>query len=124
MLEMLSEMLPLLVSVTVLAELEWPTLIVPKLKDAGEAVALVIPFPVKLTVCGLFEAPSVNVSVPFVVPPRAGVNVTPTVQLDPAPRLDPQVLLEIAKPADAAILAIEMAVEPLVRVTLLGLLVV
>jgi hypothetical protein len=63
MLEMLSGMLPLLVSVTVLAELEWPTLIVPKLKDAGEAVAVVIPFPVKLTVCGLFEAPSVNVSV-------------------------------------------------------------
>ena len=114
---MLSEMLPLLVSVTVLAELEWPTLIVPKLKDAGEAVAVVIPFPVKLTVCGLFEAPSVKVRVPLIVPPTVGVKVTPTVQLAPAPRLEPQVLFEIAKPADAAILVIEMAVEPLVRVT-------
>ena len=118
MLEMLSEMLPLLVSVTVLAALEWPTRTVPKLNDAGEAVAVVIPLPVKLTVCGLFEAPSVNVRVPFIVPPTVGVNVTPTVQLAPAPRLEPQVLLEIAKPADAAILVIEMAVEPLVRVTL------
>jgi|SRR5579863_7500773 len=95
MLDMLSEMLPLLVSVTVLAELEWPTLIVPKLKDAGEAVAVVIPFPVKLTVCGLFEAPSVKVSVPLLVPPTVGVNVTPTVQLAPAPRLEPQVLVVV-----------------------------
>src|SRR5579863_5400113 len=118
MLEILSGMLPLLVSVTVLAELGWPTLMVPKLNEVGEAVAVVIPFPVRLTDCGLFVALSVKIRVPLAVPPAVGVNVTLTLQLAPEPRLEPQVLLEIAKAADAAILVIEMAVEPLVRVTL------
>ena len=39
-----------------------------------------MPAPVRLTVCGLFAAESVNVSVPVMVPFTAGVNVTLTVQ--------------------------------------------
>ena len=47
-----------------------------------------------------------------------GEKTTLTVQFAPPARVEPQVLLEMAKPAEAAILVIEMAVEPLVRVTL------
>ena len=63
-----------------------------------------LPVPVRLTVCGLFAAVSVNVSVPVAVPVAVGENVTPTVQLAPAATLVPQVLLETAKPALAAML--------------------
>jgi hypothetical protein len=59
---------PLLVSASVLGALMWPTLIVPKLKDASETVAVVNLLPVRLTTCGLLKALSVNVSVPLIVP--------------------------------------------------------
>ena len=51
-----------------------------------------LPAPVRLTVCGLFAAESVNVNVPVIVPFKDGVNVTLTVQLAPPLTLDPQVI--------------------------------
>lgn len=63
-----------------------------------------LPVPVKLTLCGLFSALSVNVNVPEAAPVAVGLNVTPTEQLAPAAMLDPQVLVPIAKPALAAML--------------------
>jgi hypothetical protein len=49
----------------------------------------VIPVPLRETVCGLFGAESVKVSVPVRVPFACGVNETATWQVDPAPRLEP-----------------------------------
>ena len=51
------------------------------------------PVPVSDTFCGLLEAESVSVSVPVRVPPAVGVKVTLTVQLAPAARLLPQLLV-------------------------------
>lgn len=121
MLEKLRAAPPLLVSVTVLAELVWPTLTCPKFKDVGETVATVLPVPVRLTVWGLFEAVSVNVTVPLIVPPAVGENVTPTVQLAPAPIPPPHVLLAMAKPAVVTMLEkLRAAPAPLVSVTVWG----
>jgi len=55
-----------------------------------------LPAPVRLTVCGLFAAESVNVSLPVMVPFTAGVNVMLTVQLAPPPMPEPQVFAVIA----------------------------
>jgi hypothetical protein len=60
---------------------------------------------VRFTLCGLFAAASVKVSVPVAAPVAVGENFTPTVQLAPAAMLVPQVLLEIAKPALVLMLA-------------------
>lgn len=121
MLEKLRDAPPLLVSVTVLAELAWPTLTCPKFKDVGETVASVLPVPVRLTVCGLFDAESVNVSVPLIVPPAAGEKVTPTVQLAPEPIPPPHVLLAMEKPAVVTMLEkVRAAPAPFVSVTVWG----
>ena len=63
-----------------------------------------IPVPLRPSVCGLVTALSVRVSVPFTVPAAAGENVTLTVQVAPAARLVPQVLLDTLKLALAATL--------------------
>jgi len=93
----------LFVSVTVFAELVFPTGVLLKLRDVAERVTGVLPVPLRLTVCGLFSALSVNISVPVAAPIDAGEKVTPTTQLAPAAILVPQVLLAIAKPVVAAI---------------------
>ena len=63
--------------------------------DSASQPGSYLPAPVRLTVCGLFAAESVNVSVPVMVPFTAGVNVTLTVQLAPPLTLDPQVFAVI-----------------------------
>jgi hypothetical protein len=80
MLVMLSAVLPRLVSVTVLAALVFPTLMVPKFRLAG-ASRTAAPVPVKGTACGLPEALSVTLTAALRVPPAVGSNVTLTVQL-------------------------------------------
>jgi hypothetical protein len=81
-------------------------------------VATLLPIPVRLTVCGLLEAVSVNVSVPFTVPPVVGEKVMLTEQLAEEARLDPHVLLAIAKPAVVRMLAMEIdPPEPFASVT-------
>jgi len=52
-----------------------------------------VPVPVSETLCGLFEALSVIVSVPVREPLAVGVNVTLTVQLELAATLAPQLLV-------------------------------
>jgi len=66
-------------------------------RPVGEAVTGKEPVPVRLTVCGLFVALSLNVSVPAREPVVAGVNVTLIVQAAPAAIVAPQVLVAIAK---------------------------
>jgi hypothetical protein len=109
---------PLLVSVTVMVEVVWPILVGPKFTEVVDRVANVLPVPERETVCGLFEAESLNVSVPLTVPPPVGENVTPTVQLAPAAIPVPHVLLEIAKPVLVAMLEkVRDAPGPFVSVT-------
>ena len=91
---MFSVALPVLVSVTVCAALVLPTGTLPKLRLVGDRDTTgAVPTPVSDTVCGLPAALSVIVRVPLIVPDEAGENVTETVQLDPAVRLEPQVLV-------------------------------
>ena len=85
------------VRVTVLVELVFPTVTVPKLSELAENVTGAVPVPLRLTVCGLLIALSAKVSVPVAAPAAAGVKLTPTVQLAPAAMPAPQVLLEMAK---------------------------
>jgi hypothetical protein len=76
-----------------------PTATVPKASVLAERVTGALPVPVRLTVCGLFTASSVNVSVPVAAAIAVGENVTPTTHVAPAAILAPQVLLATAKPA-------------------------
>jgi hypothetical protein len=87
-----------LVSVTVTAGLVLPTGTVPRFNELADSVTgevELLPVPLRLTVCGLFPALSVNVNVPAAAPVAVGVNVTATVQLAPAATLVPQELLAI-----------------------------
>lgn len=82
------------VRVTVWAALVVPTGTLPKFKLVGESDTTgCVPTPVRDTVCGLLFALSVMVRVPFRVPMVPGVKVTEIVQLRPAPRLEPHVLV-------------------------------
>jgi hypothetical protein len=77
-------------------EPELPTLMEPNDKlvvgAGGDALTVIaatppVPEPVSEIVVGLPEAPCTMESVPRLSPLLSGVNVTPTVQLDPAPRI-------------------------------------
>jgi hypothetical protein len=74
-----------LVSVTDFAVLVLPTTTVPKLKLLAERVTGATPVPVSAVVCGLLLASSLTVSVAVALPNAEGVNVTPILQLFPAP---------------------------------------
>lgn len=99
-LEMVSDVLWRLVSVTVTAALAPPTTADPKFRELAERVTgepELLPVPLRLTVCGLLKAESVKVKAPVAAPVAVGVKVTPTLQLAPAAMLVPQVLLAIPK---------------------------
>jgi len=78
--------------------------------------------PVNGTVCGLLLAESVNTSVEVRVPGTDGLNTIEALQLADAPRLVPQVLLEMPNsPAFPPVMATELMLMddavPLCRVT-------
>jgi hypothetical protein len=83
---------PVFFSVTGLEALVVPTAWLPNAKPTGETRKNV-PLPVSGTVCGLPGALSVTESVPLSAPEIVGVKVTVMVQLAPAFRLVPQVLV-------------------------------
>jgi hypothetical protein len=62
------------------AELEEPTFTEPKFLLVGLRLAVeppeLVPVPVSAAVCGLFDALSATVNVPFRVPDEAGLKVT------------------------------------------------
>jgi hypothetical protein len=90
-----------LVRVTVIGAEVLPVLTVPKFNVLAERVTgelVAPPVPLRLMVCGLVKALSVNVSVPVAAPVAVGVNVTPTEQLAPAATLAPHVLLAMLNP--------------------------
>jgi hypothetical protein len=71
-----------------------PTICLANVSEVGVRVTgAAEPLPVRLTVCGLFEAPSVIVRVPFLVPVAVGVNVMLMVQLEDGAKLVPQVVV-------------------------------
>src|SRR5438552_7431833 len=97
-----------------------PTFCEPNVKLVGVTVnwgVLEAPVPVNDTFCGLLEAESVRVSVPVRVPPAVGVNVTLTVQLAPAARLLPQLLLCEKSPLAVMDLNVTAPAVSLVAVT-------
>ncbi len=85
---------PVLASVIDWAVLVVPTGRLPNERDVGVRLTdSAVPVPERLAVCGLFVALSVTVKVAVRVPEVAGVKVTLMVQLAPAARLVPQLLL-------------------------------
>jgi hypothetical protein len=85
MLLMVSAAVPVLVRVSVSAALFVPTVWLPKAIELLERLtAGVVPVPVSATVCGLFDALSVMVTVPETDPVAVGVKVTGMRQLPPA----------------------------------------
>jgi hypothetical protein len=113
-----------LVRVTLFAELVLPTEVVLKLRLVLESVTGAVPVPLRLTVCGLLIALSVKLSMPVAAPIAGGEKVTPTVQVPPAARLAPQVLLAMANgPVAAMPVNVSAVLSRLVTVTVFAALV-
>jgi hypothetical protein len=91
--EMLNPVGRLFLTVTAFVVLVIATAWLPNDKLAGEAVACSTPVPLKETVCGLLLALSVIVSVPVRLPVAVGVKITLIVQLVPAARDGPHVVV-------------------------------
>jgi hypothetical protein len=97
----------------------------PKLKLVGERLAIApSPVPVRVTVCGLFTALSVNVRVPFRTPPVVGVNVTPMVQAVPGLMGTVQLLVSAKSPLVLIVSGVRAPVPVLVNKIVCGALVV
>ena len=99
-----------------------PTERLPKERLEGETPANeVVPVPERLTVCGLPVALSAILTIAARSPDVVGLKVTLIVQLEPAPKLDPQLLLwtkSLALAPEAAMLVtFNDALPELVRVT-------
>jgi hypothetical protein len=93
----------LLVSEMVFAAEVVPTVTVPNASVAGLIVRGRLPVPLRLIVCGESGALSLIASEPVSAPFTEGVKVTFTLQVAPAARLEPHVLVAIAKLPVAAI---------------------
>jgi hypothetical protein len=119
----LRALLPLLVKVTVLAAPLVPIARVGKLRLLADKETAV-PVPLKLTLCGLLLALSVRVSEPVRLAAAVGVKVTVMVQLAPAARLVPQVLVWAKSPLAVMLLRLKADWPVLDKVRVFGLLVV
>jgi hypothetical protein len=119
--------LPVLVSVTVCDKLVVPTGSDGKVGDAEKLTVGPVPVPLKLTVCGLPLALSVNESVPEAEPPEVGAKMTATVHVDPAVTgfEVEQVVPELAMakgPVTVIAVKVRFALPVLVRVTVCAVL--
>jgi len=94
---MFNDVLSLLVSVTVFAALVLPTAIEPNARLVGERVIGFCPVPDMPNRCGDPSPGKVTVTSPLTAPVTVGLKVTFTVQLAPAAKLAPQVLLGTLK---------------------------
>ena len=104
--EIFKAKLPEFVSVTVCGELVVPIRFLPKFRLEVDKVTIgANPVPVSPAVCGLFEALSVTVSEAVRLPVAVGVKVTLIVQLAPAARLLPQLLVWPKSPLLAPVTA-------------------
>ena len=83
-----------MLNVTLWAALVVPTTWLAKVRLAGDSPAAgAIPLPLRAAVCGLSLALSVTDRVPLRVPVAVGVKLTLILQLAPAARLAPQLLV-------------------------------
>jgi hypothetical protein len=122
--EMVSEALPALVRVTVCAVLLVPDIWAGKVSEEDDKLTTApIPFPLKLTVCGLPLALSVKFSEALRIPMADGVNVTLTEHVPLGVTVAPeQVSALVAKfvkfaPLMATVEMVRLAVPLLVTVT-------
>jgi hypothetical protein len=112
------------VTVSVCAALVAPTTTELKFSELGENVTGNDPVPVRLSICGLVSAESVNASTPVADPSAGGVKVTLTVHAPPAATLVKQLFAEIANgPLAVTPLRLRVAFNRLVNVTVLAALV-
>lgn len=109
--------------VTVFAAAMEPTGSLPKAKLTGENVTGATPVPVRATICGEFDAVSLTVITPGMLPVVAGVNVTLMVHVAPALRVLPQVLVRAKSPDAGGTEIVVCAVPVFFTVTTLGKLV-
>jgi len=96
MLEIESEAFPVLVSLTFCAALVVPGAWLANVRLAGESVTageVCSPVPERVTDCGLAGALSAKLTVAERAPLAEGVKFTVTMQLAPAARVDPHVLV-------------------------------
>ena len=93
--EMVAATLPVLVRVTVCAELVVPTLVLENGRAVGDtlSVGCAAPVPISGIVCGLPLALSVTDSAALRPPAAVGLKVILIVQLAPAARLEPQLFV-------------------------------
>lgn len=82
------------------------------------------PVPVRVTLCGLPDAPSVMVNIPVRLPPDVGVKVTVIWQLAATASDAPQVLVSAKSPEAEICVMFNTAVPVLLKVTLCDVLVV
>ena len=88
------------------------------LTEAGfTATVKSVPVPVRLTVCGLFDASLVATREPVRVPDAVGVKVTAMVQTAPIASELPQLLLWVKSPPGTMLLMLIVAVPVLLSVT-------
>lgn len=127
MLEIDKGPVPVFVRVTVEQFTCAPTVELPQPEDPllrlTTGTAATTPVPDNATLCGLPVALSVKTRESVLAPVDVGVNVRPTVQLEPMPRVDEHVLelTEYCVPVCSAIEVIDTDSEPvLVSVTVLG----
>jgi hypothetical protein len=99
------------VTVTVLAALVFPTAVLPNEMLVGDTLTGSIPEPLKATVCGLFGAVSLTVSVAVSVPRFEGLNAIPRVHFCPAPTDAPHPLLAIMKSAFVVVIEFTVTAE-------------
>ena len=118
---MSSAVLPVLVKVTVIGELVFPTATLPKFSWLGVNFTSV-PVPLRGTLCGLPSALSLNDSVPLTEPAFEGLNVTKVLQLAPAVTLDPQSFVSVKALFVTMAVTFRVALPIFVRVTVCALL--
>jgi hypothetical protein len=92
--EIANDDLPLFVRVTAFGELMVPRAWVPKFRLVG-AIVMYVPIPVRLSTCDPEPSSSVIVTVPYLTPGIVGVKVTVMVQVPPADKLEPQLLVSL-----------------------------
>ena len=114
--------LPVLLRVTAWAEVVLPTDTLPKERLLGETPATaVVPVPERLMVCGLPVALSATLTIAERMPDAVGLKVMLIVQVDPALKLDPQVLVCTKSlrftPETAILVTLNVALPELVKVT-------
>src|SRR5246127_657622 len=113
-----SDAVPVFVSVKVNGALVVRRACVPKLWDVGVSdAAACTPVPVRLMICGLVTSESVMVSVPVRTPVVVGTNLTLMRQLAPGRRFPPQLLLSEKFALQRMLLIVSVVVPTFTSVT-------